>query len=101
MENPQLKETVLLLEKSFGFPMVQEIHSEEDLVALLTPVIHQLLNREFERLLQICYRIDLGEGKLNDILYASPPDQMAGDLAKAIVARQKLKLEIRKKYSDF
>ncbi len=58
-----------------------------------------MLDREFERLLQICYRIDLGEEKLKKILHESEPDHVAPDLARALWNRQKQKVEIRKRYS--
>ena len=58
-----------------------------------------MLDREFERLLQICYRIDLGEEKLKRILHESEPDQVALDLAQALWLRQKQKVQIRKRYS--
>jgi hypothetical protein len=58
-----------------------------------------MLNRDFERLLQICYRVDLGENKLKQILHESEPELMAFDLAKALVERQMLKIEIKRRYS--
>ncbi len=100
MTNPLIQETAQLLQKNFDLPEVSKELSEEQLVNMLTPVIHQLLDRGFERLLQLCYRIDLGENKLRKILLESAPDQMAKELAAAIVARQKIKIEIRRRYSD-
>ena len=75
------------------------ISSETEVVNLLSKAISHLLDRDFERLLQICYRIDLGEEKLQKILHESEPDQISMDLAKALWERQKQKAEIRRKYS--
>ncbi|MEB2784664.1 hypothetical protein [Algoriphagus persicinus] len=88
-----------LLRKDFELPEVSLEFDEEKAIATLSKVISFMLNREFERLLQICYRIDLGEDKLKKILHESEPDQIAPDLAKALWERQKLKVELRKRYS--
>ncbi len=93
------EETAQLLQKNFALPEARDGFSEEQLIDILTPLIHQLLDREFERLLQLCYRIDLGEDNLRKILSESAPDQMAGDLARAIVVRQKMKIEIRRRFA--
>ncbi|REG84664.1 hypothetical protein [Algoriphagus antarcticus] len=92
-------ETFILLRKDFDFPENVVESDEEKVIATLTKVISYMLDREFERLLQICYRIDLGEEKLKKILHESEPDQVATDLAMALWNRQKQKVEIRKRYS--
>ncbi|MEB2776653.1 hypothetical protein SYJ56_15115 [Algoriphagus sp. D3-2-R+10] len=90
---------LFLLRKDFELPEVSSEFDEVKAIAMLSKVIAFMLDREFERLLQICYRIDLGEEKLKKILHESEPDQVALDLAKALWERQKLKVELRKKYS--
>ncbi|RZS94849.1 hypothetical protein [Cecembia calidifontis] len=97
---PILQQTAQILKKDFNLPEIQENFTEEGLVEILTPVIKQMLDRDFERLLQICYRIDLGEQVLKKILHESDPDQMANDLSRALVKRQVQKIEIRKKYQN-
>ncbi|MEP0713076.1 hypothetical protein [Algoriphagus sp.] len=93
------QETFLLLRKDFELPEVSLEFDEEKAISSLSKVIAHMLDREFERLLQICYRIDLGEEKLKKILHVSEPDQVAPDLARALWNRQKQKIEIRKRYS--
>lgn len=99
MENQFVQETYQLIKKDFGLDSTDQIDLEEQLLAVLTPIVHQMLNRDFERLLQICYRIDLGENQLKDILHHSNPESMAMELAQAIIQRQMKKIEIRKRYS--
>lgn len=99
MDSSLLQEAVQLLQKDFDLPAVQSELTEEQLVILFTPLLQHLLNRDFERLLQICYKIDLGENTFKQILHESEPNEMASDLARAIIARHKLKIEIRRKYS--
>ncbi len=94
------QDTFELIKKDFELPEL-EAHLEEDSAILfLSKAIAVLLDRDFERLLQICYRIDLGEEKLKKILHESPPDQISLDLAQALWSRQKQKIELRKKYSS-
>lgn len=100
MNLPLTKEAAQYLQKDFALPVMSEVLSEEELVSLLTPLIKTMLDRDFERLLQICYRVDLGEEKLKTILHKSDPETLASDLARALVARQILKAEIRRKYSE-
>lgn len=87
-------------EKELGLPEIQQELNEEDLIHLLSPIIKRMLDRDFERLLGLCYRIDLGEHKLKKILYESDPESMAEELASALVKRQIQKLEIRQRYKD-
>ncbi|MFC3416879.1 hypothetical protein [Algoriphagus hitonicola] len=88
-----------LVKSDWDLPNTAESISEAEVVILLSQAISQLLDRDFERLLQICYRIDLGEEKLRRILHESEPDQISMDLANALWERQKQKAEIRKRYS--
>ena len=99
MSDSPSHETFLLLQKDFDLLEKADEFDEEKAIALLSKVISYMLDRQFERLLQICYRIDLGEEKLKRILHESEPDQVASDLAQALWTRQKQKVEIRKRHS--
>lgn len=94
-----MQDTILLLKKDFEISREKEAATKEELIDLLLPIIQQMLNRDFEKLLQVCYRVDLGENKLKSILHESDPEMMAFDLTKALVERQMLKIEIKRKYS--
>jgi hypothetical protein len=100
MDHFVIQDTALLLAKNFDLKLPGPLSTKDDLIALIIPVIQQMLNRDFEKLLQVCYRIDLGENKLKQILHESEPELMAFDLAKALVERQILKIEIKRKYSE-
>ncbi|MFT4855526.1 MAG: hypothetical protein ACI9ZX_002762 [Algoriphagus sp.] len=99
MPDNSWKDTFLFLKKDFELPELAESFDEDQAILMLSKAISQLLDRDFERLLQICYRIDLGEEKLKKILHESEPDSVSLDLAKSLWERQKLKIEIRKRYS--
>jgi hypothetical protein len=94
-----IQKSLEFLKQDFELPMIQDKLTEEKLIKVLTPVVSNMLDRDFEKLLNICYRIDLGEKKLKYILHESQPENMAQDLATALVKRQIQKIEIRQKYS--
>lgn len=100
MDQPIANEIFSLITKDFQLPEVKEEFTEEKAIEILAKAISQLMDRNLERLLQICYRIDLSENKLKQILHESEPDHVAMDLAKALWNRQKQKVEIRRRYSE-
>jgi len=87
-----------MLPKIFELPDGK--HTREEMIQLLMPEIRTLVNRDFEKFLLFCYRIDLSEEKLKRILNTSSPESLIKDLTAAIVDRQLLKAEIRKKYKQ-
>ena len=80
-------------------PEVPENGDKEGLAKAIAPMVSQLLNRDFEKFLQLCYRLDLGEGKVREILNECPPEEITDRMSLAIVDRQLLKVHFRKKYS--
>lgn len=93
------EETFALVTQELAFPELREEFDEQKAVALITQALRQLLDKNLERLLQICYRIDLSENTLKRILSESPPEQLASDLAQAFWERQKQKIVLRRRYS--
>lgn len=88
-----------LVRNQFELPEAPDTFDEQKAIGLLTEAIRRLLDSDLEKLLQICYRIDLPEAQLKQILHTAPPDRVARDLAVALWERHKKKAEIRKKYS--
>ncbi len=95
-----IKESTSDFQNLLYFPIKENIVDKEGLAKAIAPVIGDLLNRDFEKLLQLCYRLDLGEKTLNRILLEAPPECVTADLSLAIVERQLLKVFYRKKYSN-
>jgi len=83
------------------FELPEGNYTREELIQILMPDIGLFLNKDFEKFLLFCYRIDLSEEKLKGILNTSAPESLLRDLTAAIVDRQLLKAEIRKKYNTF
>ena len=71
MTQPIPQETYSLITQDFQLPEVKEEFSEERAIEILAKAVSQLMDRNLERLLQICYRVDLSENKLKQILHES------------------------------
>ena len=100
---------VQLAQKSYDL-IKRDFHLDEEFViegddpmnqlhGFLTKLIGYLLEKDFERLLNSLYRIDVSEDKVKTILNLSAPDEIAADLSSAIIAREKKKVETRAQYS--
>lgn len=80
------KETGLILTNNF----------KEELVAF----VNQLINKDFEKLVFLLYRIDVRESIIKQLL-ATPSNNNAGELiAEAIIKRQIEKIESRKLFKQ-
>lgn len=69
----------------------------EKLENWLTGEIALLMDQDFERLMNVLYRIDVGEDKTKLAYAASNP---ANELAKLIIERELQKVATRKKYRN-
>lgn len=78
-------------------PFAQQEASWEALEAWLTERVAYLLDRETERLFQALYRIDVSEQLVHEIMSGTPSD-IARNLARAIIEREKQKVITRAKY---
>lgn len=72
--------------------------SWEELKAELKKYINYLLNKDFERLLQGLYRIDVNERRVKEILNVESPETIAEKLTELILERQRQKAITRMQY---
>lgn len=103
MSNPsRVTSTVALIKKDFALEAdeLTEIVGDDALLIKLTKVISYLLDKDFNRLLNACYRIDLSEHTLKKILNHENPDMVACTLAQAIISREQQKVALREKYKS-
>lgn len=66
----------------------------------MTEVINHLIDKDMGRLINACYKIDLGEKVFNDIISKENPPAIASKLAKAILKREILKIKTRAAYKS-
>lgn len=67
----------------------------EELISL----INELINEDFQSLIQLLYRIDVNEKKIRLYLEENSDKDAASVLADLIIERQLQKIESRKKYT--
>lgn len=79
----------------------EDSRDEASLVRYLTPLIRTMLDKDFNRFLLICYRVDIDEKRLKSILAESPAESLAEDLARELVARRVQKILLKRKYSGY
>lgn len=72
--------------------------NEAEMRKALAAYINELILHDFERLVQLLYRIDVSEAKLKNLLQEKK-DKDAGDLiADMIIERQKQKIKSRREH---
>ena len=85
---------------SHDFPTVFENYSNQDLENKLSVYINELIDKDFNKLVNLLYRIDISEQKLKIALQNEDKTISSGKtIAKLIIERQLQKLEFRKKFS--
>ena len=85
---------------SHEFPEVLEKYSENDLENYLAVFINELIDKDFNKLVNLLYRIDISEQKLKIALQNEDKTISSGKtIAQLIIERQLQKLEFRKKFS--
>ena len=93
-------EDLMNLLVSNDFPTVFENYSNQDLESKLAIYINELIDKDFNKLVNLLYRIDISEKKLKIALQNEDKTISSGKtIAKLIIERQLQKLEFRKKFS--
>ena len=101
MQKTEVEEAVVLLQQhgileQQSLAKVPEL-SLEALKSLLTKQVSYLLERNFERLLQAMYRIDVPEQRFRASLTSDDP---AGQIAELVLQRELQKVETRRWYAN-
>ena len=103
MAEGEAKATLQLIQKDLSLPdsdINQSIAPKMDeLHEYLTRAISELLNSDFNRLLNALYRIDVSEKKVAEVISSESPGDIAPRLATLIIERELQKVITRKKYS--
>ncbi|GIV34661.1 MAG: hypothetical protein KatS3mg031_2196 [Chitinophagales bacterium] len=103
--NLPLKETTLALNKQFHLcpdgtmPDKLPTFSYDELKNLLAQKLTQLANQEFNRFINLLYRIDLDEHRVKETLATRPYAEAMSALAEMVIQRQMQKVFTRQKYS--
>lgn len=74
--------------------------SFDEIHRVLTERIHELLEKNVEKLIFILYRIDVGQKRTDEIFNNPSKEEIASLLATAVIERQLEKVKTRRKYSS-
>ncbi len=98
LEKPDIITAIAIINKDFGLEKDDTIIENESALYLwLTRIINYLLEKDFERLLQAMYRIDVSEKKFKAVF--SHDENVAEAIAKLVLERELEKVAFRKKYN--
>lgn len=76
---------------------LSEKTSLEELKEKLANQINHLINHDFEKLVNILYRVDVDESRMRKLLDSGKGENAAGLIADLVIERQLQKAESRKK----
>ena len=85
---------------NFGLKLRRKLMPENELLELLTIAVATLLQTNTQKLFGILYRHDVSETKLRQALLADDSRQIAENVARLVIEREKQKLEIRRRYQS-
>jgi hypothetical protein len=93
------KALVETINRNFDLKLRRRLMTESELLDILSLAVANLLQNDLQKLLSILYRLDVSETKFRQALLAEDSRQMACNIANLILAREKQKLEFRRRYS--
>lgn len=96
-DNTHLPELVAALSRNWGLDPKEDMAWSE-LESALAGALSELITRDFERLVQTMYRLDVDEGKFAAAMACSSVNEQASALGKIVLQRELQRLEFRKKY---
>lgn len=93
---------VIQVFKNFPFTTsgIQEIQTEEELLNLLSEYVQELIDTDFNKLVNTLYRIDVFENKIKKALETSNPKTANKVIAKLILEREKQKIITREQFES-
>jgi hypothetical protein len=80
--------------------LVEESKDEAALLQLITLYVQELIDTDFEKLLQTLYRIDIPDYKVKEAVEQSAPGDAPRVIATLILEREKQKVATREKYKS-
>ncbi len=95
-----------IISNEFSISGINSILSADDLDTLqqlkeyLTKKISELMDKNFDKLVNTLYRIDVNEEKLQQVFIAKNKNILPESIAGLIIERQLQKIEFRRKYKE-
>ena len=105
-ENNQLTDLTIFVSKNFEISELESLipagdfKTLEEFKAFLSEKLAFLLDKKYDTLINILYRIDIAEDKLSKLFAEQNHDYIPGALADLIIERSLQKVKFRQKYKD-
>ena len=90
-------ELVKEINKNLAILLPNEI-SLDELHIRLSEFLNELIQKDFQKLIRLLYRIDISEAKLKQLLQQPPKEDASKIIAQLIIERQLEKIKSRKTY---
>ncbi|MBK0402094.1 hypothetical protein I5M27_03805 [Adhaeribacter sp. BT258] len=88
------------INQNFGLKLRRKLMPENELLEILTLAIATLLQTNTQKLFGILYRHDVSEKLLRQALLADDSRQIAENVARLVIEREKQKMEFRRRYQS-
>lgn len=100
MSDEKIHDTIMLIADKLESDEVLSKHSEQEQFEALAFYLNHLIQSDFNRLLNILYRIDVSEEKIKSALTKNEGEQSSGHIiARLLIEREIEKIKLRAKYS--
>lgn len=100
MEQSLLQQTTDLIARDFGLDIGDKPLTEQELFDLLADEVAYMIERRFEFLLSLMYRLDVKESKVRKALAPDAPEMANVGIARLILQRQKDRIYTKMKYKQ-
>ncbi len=104
-EKANFEKVILQLNKDFGedvfeVDMAKGAEPLQQMLSAVSNVVDVLLEKNMQKLLRWCYRIDLPQERFDLLLKPENTGNVAEELAKLILLREAQKIELRETWSQ-
>jgi len=104
-EEQYMRETAIAISNQFGLDKTPDDLNDEKqryemLKKMLSKRIEEMIDHEFDRFVNLLYRIDVNESKVKQALSEQPFSKGIEKVAEMIIERQLQKVITRKQYSS-
>ena len=105
-EKNHLTDLTIFVSKNFEISELESLNPAgdfktlEEFKAFLSEKLAFLLDKKYDTLINILYRIDIAEDKLSKLFAEQNHDYIPGALADLIIERSLQKVKFRQKYKD-
>ncbi len=105
MDTELIKETAIDIRDRFGLEktpneLTDQQQQYDALKKLLSARIEEMIDHEFDRFVNLLYRIDISESKVKEALAEQPFSKGVEKVADMIIQRQLQKIATRRQYSS-